>query len=488
MQTRAPGLRPAGEFDGARTADVTAVIVVWSCVFAASIFGILTRPIGDLAAFWPTNAVLLGLMVRFQNLARPSGWCAAALGYVAADLVTGGSLLSTLLLSAANMFGVGVGYVLFSRLDEQYRRLRRPLSVLYLVAITAAASAAAGVIGAIANPILFGKGAVSGWTFWFATELVNFMAILPLMLSFPDVAWRNLRKSAASRDIRLVSIWPVLALIGSAAASVLVGGPGAMAFPAPALLWCALTYSLFVTSALTLLFSFWILLAISNGYLPVAIDYDAQHAQMSIRIGIMLMALAPITVASVMATRNELLDRLKRLAEHDQLTGLLNRSAFRDKASALVAECTRNARPIAVLMADIDQFKSINDRFGHAAGDAVLASFARCGSGCLRTSDAFGRMGGEEFAIALADCTAEEAYGIAERIRTLFASERVVLGDGRHVSATVSIGCGSSPSDHSDVDHLLLVADNALYAAKAAGRDRVVMSASERQDRIVGHI
>ncbi|CAH1673468.1 MULTISPECIES: GGDEF domain-containing protein [unclassified Chelatococcus] len=482
MQTRAPGLRPGREFDGAKTADIRAAIVVLSGVFAASLFGILTRPVGDLAAFWPANAILLGLMVRFQGLARPSGWIAAALGYVAADLVTGGTLLSTLLLSAANLFGVGVGFALFSRLDEQYRRLRRPLSVMYLVVITAIAAAAAGVIGAVANPILFGKGAASGWTFWFATELVNFMAILPLVLSFPDITWQGLRKSAFPRHVRLASIWPVLALIGSAAASVLVGGPGAMAFPAPALLWCALTYSLFVTSALTFLFSFWILLAISNGYLPIAVDNDAQHALMSIRIGVMLMALAPITVASVMATRNELLDRLKRLAEHDQLTGLLNRSAFRDKASALVSESTRNARPLAVLMADIDHFKSINDTFGHAAGDTVLAAFARCGSGCLRNSDIFGRLGGEEFAIVLADCTAEEALGIAERIRTLFASERVVLADGRPVAATVSIGCGSSRSSHPGIDHLLLVADNALYAAKAAGRNRVIVAASERQE------
>ena len=89
-------------------------------------------------------------------------------------------------------------------------------------------------------------------------------------------------------SIDWASIGPFLALVGSAVASVLVGGPGAVAFPAPALLWCALTYSLFTTSALSLLFSFWTLLTISSGYLSIGAGYEDQHALMSIRIGVML--------------------------------------------------------------------------------------------------------------------------------------------------------------------------------------------------------
>lgn len=137
--------------------------IVGGVVFAASIFGILTRPVGLLAALWPANALLLGLMVRNPRRATGLGWAAAAAGFVAADMLTGSSWFKTLLLTTGNLVGVVVGYVLFARLDEGDRRLRRPMSMLHLGLIAVAAATAVAVVGGVANPILFDGTWTSGW-------------------------------------------------------------------------------------------------------------------------------------------------------------------------------------------------------------------------------------------------------------------------------------------------------------------------------------
>jgi diguanylate cyclase (GGDEF)-like protein len=449
-------------------------VVVGALVFAASRFGIWSRPAGLLAALWPTNALLLGMMVRYKRLATPLGWFAAIIGYLAADLVTGGQLLRTVVLTAGNLAGVIVGYTLFRRIGGPYRRLQNPLSILYLILIIAASAASAGVVGAIANPIFFRGGSINGWTLWFVTELVNYIAILPVVLALPDFRWPWAeRRRRGVPNIALIRTIPVLTLVLSCLLGVLFGGPGAIAFPVPSLLWCAVTFGMSTTAALTLLASTWTLLAISFGYLPVGPDLHSLRTMMSVRMGLALIALAPITVASVMAARNELLLRMQYMAEHDQLTGLLNRRAFTERASAELARLSAGPRPSALLMLDVDYFKKINDNFGHATGDLVLATFARIVGDCLRETNLFGRIGGEEFAILLPDCAPQEALAIADRVRTIFADCVVDLEDGRRASTTVSIGIAFMHQGLSTIERPLLIADRALYRAKAAGRNRV---------------
>ena len=293
--------------------------MVGALVFAACLFGIWMRPVGLLAAFWPANALLLGIMVRYPRLATGSVWVAAVAGYLAADLLTGSTVLKALLLATANIAGVGVGYVLYARVDLDHRRLRQPLSVLYLVFITAAAATATGIIGAVANPILFDGSAIDGLALWFVSELVNYMAVLPVILAVPAFRLPDVRRLT---QITLRDAVPALALMLSCLAGLTYSGPGAMAFPIPALLWCATAYSLFTTACLTLVFSAWTLIVISMGYLPISRYISDADAILSIRVAVTLIALAPIAVASLMAARFELLKQLKeknsKLAEADQ--------------------------------------------------------------------------------------------------------------------------------------------------------------------------
>jgi diguanylate cyclase (GGDEF)-like protein len=167
--------------------------------------------------------------------------------------------------------------------------------------------------------------------------------------------------------------------------------------------------------------------------------------------------------------------RHRTAAMVDPLTGIANRRAFLQDAAQLAKRHSGNPRPTAVLLIDLDHFKSINDRFGHALGDRVLEIFTEAARGSIRASDLIGRLGGEEFASVLYDTNREKAVTVAERIRESFAKAAQEV-DGRPVCATVSIGLVHCQEAVLDVPELLAQADQALYFAKERGRNRVELA------------
>lgn len=356
---------------------LSALLCVAALVLLFSLIGIFTRPPNLLAAFWPANAVLLGCMVRYPRLATPAGWAGGILGFFLAALFTGEPLFKTILLTCGNLAGIGVGYLLMHRLAPADKLLRRPTSLVLLLRNTLAASLAAGVVGAIINPILSLGPPLYGLGFWFASELVNYMTILPVLLTLPPhdsvPPWRTLLYRT---EFSWTGLMPLLSLVASLLLTLLIEGPGSIAFPVPALLWCAVTYSVFATSLLTLGYSTLILIALSNGHLVINHDVQTQYWMFSVRIGVMLIALTPLTAASIMAARNSLLREMKHLAHHDHLTGALNRAGFWSAANELLQHLTVQRYPVAICMLDIDHFKRINDRHGHEEGDNQLSGFA----------------------------------------------------------------------------------------------------------------
>jgi diguanylate cyclase (GGDEF)-like protein len=170
--------------------------------------------------------------------------------------------------------------------------------------------------------------------------------------------------------------------------------------------------------------------------------------------------------------------RHKTAALLDPLTGIANRRAFLQDGEAYLKRQAANPRPLAVMLLDLDNFKAINDRFGHAIGDRVLQIFAETGNRCMRRMDLFGRLGGEEFAALLLDATRERACSIAEELRAGFA-EATSEVEGRPVVATVSIGIVVSHDAALDLPALLAQADHALYRAKDGGRNRIEIASLE---------
>jgi diguanylate cyclase (GGDEF)-like protein len=160
----------------------------------------------------------------------------------------------------------------------------------------------------------------------------------------------------------------------------------------------------------------------------------------------------------------------KTAASMDPLTGLFNRRGFAEATSRVIEREANAGRPVTVMIFDLDHFKSINDRFGHPAGDEILKLFATVVLNTLRITDLSGRIGGEEFA-ALLPCPLEEGVIAAERVRETFAASGIVVDEGP-VETSVSIGVAGGPAG-TELEVLLAAADSALYQAKRNGRNRV---------------
>jgi diguanylate cyclase (GGDEF)-like protein len=165
-------------------------------------------------------------------------------------------------------------------------------------------------------------------------------------------------------------------------------------------------------------------------------------------------------------------EQLRVQATHDSLTALLNRMAILEALDREAARCRRENKPLAAIMGDVDNFKNINDSHGHQAGDAVLREIARRLSASLRAYDSIGRYGGEEFLIVAPGSDLAGAVELAERLRQSVSAQPIST-EGAPIRATVSLGVAVSDGEAGKLQKLLRQADESLYAAKKAGRNRV---------------
>jgi diguanylate cyclase (GGDEF)-like protein len=173
-------------------------------------------------------------------------------------------------------------------------------------------------------------------------------------------------------------------------------------------------------------------------------------------------------ISQLQATVDQLFDRLSDTARRDPLTGLLNRRGFEERLDAELAKARRGDRSVALILADLDHFKTVNDRLGHPAGDAALMRVAEILNGVGRRGDTVARMGGEEFIFIVPDADSDQAYELAERVRVEIEEEFAE----QPVKLTVSCGAVSFPADGLTADTLMAAADQALYGAKRGGRNR----------------
>src|SRR3984957_7743967 len=185
---------------------------------------------------------------------------------------------------------------------------------------------------------------------------------------------------------------------------------------------------------------------------------------------LLVIALPPV----VLLQRSLLHAQLKAQARTDAETGVLNVGAWQGEADLAVARARRRGQPLAILLADVDHFKDVNDTYGHLTGDAVLRTLAAEMRQQVRESDLVGRFGGEEFVILLAGTTAEEACQVAERVRRGAGVVKVLTHD-EIVGVTVSVGVAALGTHGAALFELLAAADIALYQAKNTGRDRVCL-------------
>jgi diguanylate cyclase (GGDEF)-like protein len=241
------------------------------------------------------------------------------------------------------------------------------------------------------------------------------------------------------RGERLVSRWPAIVILVSHGALFLVRAPLSANADAP------LAHGILASAWLTVLSAEALLFTIATAFVLLAMAKE----------------------------RAEL--RQRTAAMVDPLTGLANRRAFVQMAEDMIRVQVKRGQPVAVFLVDFDNFKAVNDRYGHLVGDIALRTFAEIAGRSLRSSDLVGRLGGEEFAVMLSDANRDNAFVVAERLRANFAHAATALGS-HEVHATLSIGVTIIQEPTDQLSNLLERADKALYRAKANGRNRVELS------------
>ena len=224
-----------------------------------------------------------------------------------------------------------------------------------------------------------------------------------------------------------------------------------------------------------------------HGTLVVQTDLRGISSKSSlVALQVFVLGLLPLSITSmllVLALRRQMLPTLISLAQTDSLSGVSNRRPFFEAAQQLMLSRRASDVPVVVAVIDVDHFKSINDEFGHHAGDEVISQFAEYLVRSVRVSDVVGRLGGDEFALMIADTTAH-GRAVLERLVDEVASRDWVLSDGGVLKLSLSVGMATADGTEIDLNALLKKADAALYVAKEQGRCQLVdagqMSVLER--------
>lgn len=287
------------------------------------------------------------------------------------------------------------------------------------------------VFGCVAAYALLAWLAVQGW------QAVGRHAVLNFSLGLAYLVLAALAVAAARREARTLRppLWVLAALVGGL--GLVTGARGVLV----------------LSAGLAPLFAG-----------PAAQAYYAYAALVTVVLG-------PILLWMVFVRLN---DRLADLATHDALTRLLNRHGLDDALRRHFG--ARPPQPLMLLQVDIDHFKCINDDHGHAAGDAVLAGVAETLATQVRGGDFVARLGGEEFLVGCSGADPSRVEALAERLRQAVAQRAYVLPDGRTLGCTVSVGVSSPFAERAAWEAALRDADQALYAAKQAGRNRVAVT------------
>lgn len=444
-------------------------------IFCACLLGTLLRQGAPLAALWPANAVLLGWLLRQRRLAGPAGWAVATVAFLAADRLSGASLEASLHLTAAHLASVACGYLFLRRNRRFNRLLLGPESVATLLKACLLAAATSAVIALPAMIFMVDEQPVVAFIHGLAAEWANLVIVLPAVL----LAYLPGQDGpAADRPVTnppLQRALPLVCLTTSLWLAMGIGGPLSPALVLPALLWCALTYRPGTVMQLSLLCSLWALMTPAHYASHDMTSWDAPWLDVSIRLGVAAMAIAPLLLIAMKASQRRLEEALHHAAHHDALTGLPSRVGFLDRAESYL-ETTSDEHSPCALMLDVDHFKRINDRHGLTLGDKVLREVSERLRRELPASALLGRLGGAEFALLLRDCTPDEATALAEQLRLRVDQSPFALQPGLPplaVSITIGVAqLGEEDSQH--LDTLLLRADKALRRAKSTRRNQVV--------------
>ena len=440
-----------------------------SAIFALTtlfyFIGAELRLVHELSLFWPLNGVIAGVFARYVWLNKLHYYAVSYVAMLGYDAITTEWGWVSVVINLSNMVFIVIVAQLVIRDKRLGKNKYEPISALRLFNYCLIAALLCAILGAVGS---VGIDRLSFWPLvadWFSEQFSTGVLIVPCMLT--------LGIPGAVKRFRPEQLMPVAALIISVLASVIIGGAGSLAFPLPALIWCAVRYTPQVTCLLTFITGAVEIVLVANSIINIAVASPLSAPQMfSARLGIATMAICPIMVSVSVAAINSLMKQVSLRADFDFLTQVYSRSGLYE---ALKRQEYPRSQHITVMLLDIDFFKSINDNFGHECGDLVLSVFAQRIQRIVGDRGLVARMGGEEFVVVVPSTHPEEGMLLAENIRKAVAQQPFIWNQ-QNIYSTVSIGLGNgSIGAHSltDVFNTLMVeADECLYRSKKEGRNR----------------
>lgn len=471
--------------------------------YLGAVLGVAASSMSEgIAIFWLPNGILLAALLLVSRHNWPLHMMAAVAAEIAADLPTF-TLPQALGFAAVNLFECLLAAWLLQRAARPFvlDRLRHvALFGLVLVLACGLAALLGASIYSLSAPTT--TSFWDFWTIWWLGDGLGVLLITPVLLSWlqgppqPTQGHRLEALTLAALTL-LLAIW----IFSQGTTYSFSRRPFLLL---PFALWAAVRFGVRGAAGIGLLIAAIAITANLYGLGPLVADTPADTV-LQLQEYLAVLAFSSLALAALLqelrATHGEL-DRLNRelearvaertlelqqanqnleaLASIDPLTGASNRRHFLKQARSEISRAKRQGLPLSVIMLDIDFFKSVNDRFGHEAGDKVLVALAATIRATLRAGDIFARLGGEEFIVMLPGQGLPEALLMAERLRVLIAQNEV---PGCPARITVSAGLAGLESGAEEIDDLLRRADEGLYRAKNQGRNQVCLGQVAPSDK-----
>lgn len=415
----------------------------------------------------PTGIALAGLLVGGCGM-----WPAILLGAFLANLATTGQLVTSAGIAIGNTAEAVVGAFLVSRFADGRDAMKRAQDIVKFAflagVVSTTISATLGVTSLLAGGLLVPGTFGAVWLTWWMGDLVGAVMVTPVVLLWsaePRLRWT--RGQALEAGALLLA----LVVGGVAMFGGLLRLYPLIFLALPLLLWPAFRFGPREAASAAVVLAGIAVAGTLRGHGPFA-HGSPNESLLELQSFMGVNAVTAIAVAAVVQERKRLEATLAHLADHDSLTDVLTRRRFQEELAQQLAHSQRYGTPGAVLFVDLDNFKSVNDRLGHGVGDQILVNAARSLRTRLRDSDFLGRLGGDEFAVLLPWADGAQAQAVAAQLLQTIASDRTVVG-GAAIGIAASIGIALIPEHGRTVEEVLAHADEAMFQAKAAGRNHM---------------
>ena len=465
--------------------------------FATAIAGLaISSQSGNIATLWPPNGMLVAVLVLSPTTRWSAVLLAGAIGSIAANMYHGGSAVDAASVTLANLVEALIAASILRRGTRGRHIFQQSSDVMVLVGASVVAAVVAGAMSAASASIIQDAPFNTFFLKWVLGDVLGLVVVMPIAVITHDLVKYGPDVMLSQRSMTEA----LLIMVGVLGVTVAVFSPDVppvQFLVMPSVLLASFRLGPFGAAMSTVI----VAVLGSLGTAAAAQSVASSPSDVTLRVfnfqlNLAVLFLTALPIGAAMARRAHLeralteeKERADRYAAKmaiwanvDALTGVATRRHFLDQLDAMAIVARATSQPLTLAMIDVDHFKPINDRCGHAVGDDVLVALGNAYRSVLRADDVIGRLGGEEFAMVMPLTDEATAHRIVDRLRRAVADITVSDRRGGTVSVTISVGVAAFAEQ--EIDHLLRDADQALYLAKAQGRNRTVLARRGIDERV----